>query len=248
MKITIRTGMHYTFLTTLALTIILLTGCGSGNSEDNSSPLPPATGSASLAITPTFQQTTVWCWAAAAEMVLRFYNLPNLNPVGNYQCGIVAAWFVNTPCAFDCSLCVAPIGVMSNEYTLITQYGLLANNFGIPSRVLSASLTFRPLAAEEIKAEIDARRPIIIGISPGNNFAIPNASAHVAVLIGYDFDSPTHTVIVNDPFPFSFVPYLQFPHPYLSNGGVQLRQGQYRLPLASLYGALAWGNTIFRIQ
>lgn len=61
---------------------------------------------------------------------------------------------------------------MSNEFKLITQYGPFANSIGIPSRVLTAKLEFRPLSAQEIKAEIDGQRPVIVGISPGSNFAI----------------------------------------------------------------------------
>ncbi len=245
------TGMRL-WLTILLLSCISinLLACGSETktSAENGQQPSSAASAATLPITPTFQQTPVWCWAAAAEMVFRYYQLPNLNQFGNYQCGIVASWFLGTQCSSDCRLCSQPIGVMSNEYSLITQYGVLANNLGVPSRVLSASLIFRALTAQEIKVEIDGRRPIVAGINPGGGFALPNASQHIAVIAGYDFSSETPAVIVNDPFPFSIFPYIQFPHPYLTSGGVQLQQGQYRIPLNSLYTALSWNNSIVGIQ
>ncbi|MGI9478490.1 MAG: papain-like cysteine protease family protein [Hyphomicrobiaceae bacterium] len=37
------------------------------------------------------QQTSVWCWAATAQMVLEYFDFPDIDPVGNYQCGMVAS-------------------------------------------------------------------------------------------------------------------------------------------------------------
>jgi len=238
--------------------LIPLSGCcflGIGdcdNCQNNpagpSCPQPQPIGQRTLPISPTFQQTVVWCWAASAEMVFRYYGLPNLNPGGNYQCGIVGAWFSNSACVFNCGLCPNPIGPMSNELAVIRGYGPFANTFGFPSRVLSASLIFRALSAAEIKNEIDAGRPVVVGIAPGGGFALPNASQHIAVLVGYEFTASSQTVIVNDPFPFNFAPYSQIAHPYLSRGAQQLQQGQYRVALSDLVAFLGWANSIYQIQ
>lgn len=206
-------------------------------------PAASLTGSRTLAIAPRQQQTDVWCWASSAEMVFRFYGLPSLNPV-SYQCGIVAAWFGGA-CLIDCSQCRSPIGPMSNQLAVIQRYGPYAQSLFIPSRVLSATLVFRSLTAAEVKAEIDAGRPIVIGIAPGGGFALPNASAHIAVLIGYDFNGGAQDAVVNDPYPFEFVPQ---PNPYVSRGGRLLQPGQYRISIAALQVQLQWANTIYRIQ
>jgi hypothetical protein len=54
-----------------------------------------------LDISPTFQQTPVWCWAASAEMVLTYYDIPDLNPVGDFQCAIAA--LVSPACVNNCA-------------------------------------------------------------------------------------------------------------------------------------------------
>jgi peptidase C39-like protein len=213
-----------------------------------SSTTTPLTGQATLGVVPTFQQTEVWCWAASAEMVFRYYNLPNLNTFGNYQCGIVGSWFGGACATLSCGFCQSPVGPMSNEYQVLVGYGRFVQSFGIPSRVLSASLIFRALTASEVKTEIDAGRPIVVGIAPGGGFALPNASQHIAVLVGYSFSGSTQTVVVNDPFPFDLFPYNQMPHPYLSRGGTRLQTAQFRIPIDALTNGLLWANTIYQIQ
>lgn len=236
---------HFRRQTAVIVLLVALVACG-----HKPNPNEPVTlsGKAALAVAPSLQQTPVWCWAASAEMVFRYYGLPNLNPSGNYQCGIVGAWFNNTACFFDCGLCRVGIGPMSNQHELIVGYGQFARAFGVQSRVLSASLIFRALTAAEIKAEIDDGRPVVIGLSPGQAFALPNLSQHIAVLIGYDFTAGEPRVIVNDPFPFGIFPYNTAPHPYLSRGAVEVRTGQYVISLSAVSSGLVWGNTIYGIQ
>jgi hypothetical protein len=50
---------------------------------------PPAAADEQLPISPVFQQNPVWCWAAVGEMALRYLGYPSINPVGDYQFGIV---------------------------------------------------------------------------------------------------------------------------------------------------------------
>lgn len=206
------------------------------------------TGSAQLGITPIAQQTEVWCWAATAEMVFRFYGLPNLNPVGNYQCGIVAA-FYQGPCLGNCGLCVTPIGGMTALKTLIDGYGPFANLNGIPSRVLTSSIAFRALTLPEVKAEIDANRPIVAGITAGG-FPFPNISQHVTVIIGYDASTVVPSLIVNDPFPYDLPIFVSQgrTNPYTQAGATQVAPGRYRIAYTTFTGAMAWGNSIFNIQ
>jgi hypothetical protein len=211
----------------------------------------PVTGQRILSIAPAIQQTAVWCWAASAEMIFRHYQLPNVNGFGNYQCGIVAAWFGTQgypQCLNNCGLCQMPVGAMSNEYRVVTEYGVFIRNVGGASPVLGATLLFRALSAGEVQKEIDANRPVIVGIAPGGGFALPNASQHIAVLIGYDFDGTQPAVIVNDPFPFDIGPFATYSNPYILAGAVIVRPGQYRVPLAALQQQLQWANSITSIR
>jgi hypothetical protein len=233
-------------------TCCILPGCGSGDDErqervgvgPSPGPSPGLGGSRTLAIAPSIQQTQVWCWATAAEMLFRYYGLPNANPFGNYQCGIVAAWF-GGQCFQNCGLCQFAVGPMSNMQQVITRYGTFLTLNGIPSRSLNATLLFRGLSAPEVKNEIDAGRPIVVGIAPGGGFALPNASQHIAVVIGYDYSRGVEEVIVNDPYPFDLIPA---PNPYLVAGGSRFGVGQFRIQIAALTIGLGWANTIYQIQ
>ncbi len=228
------------------LLMLTLVSCGQDGSSEQDEPLPPAIGSAILSIPPTTQQTVVWCWAAASEMVLKYYGLPAFPNFFSYQCGVVQAAFIGTQCALNCGFCVTPVRGMSDVDKVISDYGVILNSVGIPSRVLDASLLLRRLSDQEIKREIDAGRPVLIGITPGSPFLIPNTSAHVAVLVGYDFTGPIQTVTINDPFPFGsypFNPYMTFPL-----RGVQREPGQYSIPLEDVYSGLAWANTVYKIH
>jgi hypothetical protein len=52
-------------------------------------------------------------------------------------------------------------------HTLINQYGLVANQAGVQSRVLTSALAFSALSMDGVMTEIVAGPPILAGISPG---------------------------------------------------------------------------------
>jgi hypothetical protein len=208
--------------------------------------------SAELSIYPVIQDTYVWCWAAVAEMILTHYGLPNLNPAGEFQCGIVAAYFgPNTICWANCThpACIVPIGAVSNLKTLIDNYGRRANAMGASSRVLSSRLAFSALSFEGVVREIDKDRPIMAGISP-TGFALPNASMHFSLIVGYEIDDVTQEkyLIVNDPFPFWHQDFTGQSNPYFQNGGEEVVPGQYKIPYSSFRRQLQWANTIYNIN
>ncbi|AUT60229.1 C39 family peptidase [Paraburkholderia terrae] len=220
-----------------------MVGCSGGGDDSSSSPSAPAAKVQVLPVQPIAQQTEVWCWAASAEMIFRYYGLPSLNLAGNYQCGVVAASFGGA-CYQDCFACVTPIGGMSQMQYVINNYGVVANNF-LPSRILSSRLLFGPLSPAAVITEIDAGRPILAGISP-SSFSYPNISQHVVVIVGYDTTTPEFRLIVNDPFPYAAFPSQ--PNPYLFLNGVPTRPGQFSISYNAFVGAMQWGNTTYSIQ
>lgn len=226
-----------------SLCVTLLSACGGGS--DPPVPVQSAPVSASLAIRPVAQETVVWCWAASAQMVFQYYGLPNLNAAGDYQCGIVAAYFgpAYPACYYNCYLCVAGIPSMDQEQLLVNGYGRLAQSFGLQSRVLSSSLLFAPLSMQDVMAEISARRPVLAGISP-NGISFPDFPEHAVVIVGYD-TSATPALVVNDPFPYAAAGMI---NPYLYLGGVQIQPGQYAIAYESFVTYMKWGNTLYRIQ
>lgn len=204
--------------------------------------------SGSLDISPSIQNTYVWCWAAVAQMVFEHYGLPNMNPAGDFQCGIVAAYFgPNSSCWQNCYSCAVPAGVMSNIKRLVDNYGSVLNSMGAPSANLRSVLSFRPLSFAEIRQEIDAGRPIIAGISPGG-FLLPNASQHVTVVVGYTLENGFSQIIVNDPFPFWHQDFTGRNNPYLGEPGALLGTGQYLIAYQRFVTGLRWGNTIWGIR
>jgi len=209
-------------------------------------PPPPPPVSKSLSIYPVIQETTVWCWAAAAQMVLGYFGYPSINPISP-QCGIVASFF-GGQCAYDCTLCTTGIGPMSNEQYVINYYGPFINSYIYPYsyRPLSSVLIFRALSIDEISNEISNNRPIVVGIAPGGGWALPNASQHIAVLIGYDYSNGNHDVVVNDPYPFHL--YSSQPNPYLLAGAMLLQPGQYKLSYSALVQQMYWANSIYSIH
>lgn len=108
---TLRMSRWSRVVPTLAVVAALIAaGC-----SDRPNPITPSTpgGQRELPIAPIAQQTEVWCWAASAEMILRYYNEPNLNPAGNYQCGVVGGYYYllggpSHPCVSNCFLCQSP--------------------------------------------------------------------------------------------------------------------------------------------
>jgi hypothetical protein len=226
-----------------------LSGCGGG--DNSSQAAAPAPNAQTLAMQPVAQQTQEWCWAASAEMIFRYYGLPDLNGGGNYQCGIVAAYYgaiypAYPQCLSDCSLCGnVAISTMDAEQALIAGYGVLANQINMPSRVLKSTILFSALSMSGVVSEISAGRPILAGITP-NGFPFPDVSQHAVVVVGYNVSGSTPMLVVNDPFPYDAFP--QMPNPYLQAGGNEVQAGRYSVPYASFVSPMNWANTLYGIQ
>lgn len=247
--------MRNTVLLALAFAA-MASGCTKNKNDCSHMPTAPSCSQSStaqpsartLSITPIAQQTEVWCWAATAEMVFRHFSLPSVNGFGNYQCGIVAAYF-GGPCLQNCGLCVTPIASMTELNRVIVNYGLVARQLGLTSPTLSTEILFRPLSLDEVKREIDAGRPVVAGITAGG-FPFPNISQHVTLVVGYEVTASSSSLIVNDPFPYNLPQFVLQgrQNPYFFAGGVEVRPGQYRISYSSYTGFMAWANTIDQIR
>src|SRR5262249_18860616 len=76
-----------------------------------------------LPIRPLAQETPVWCWVAVGAMVLNYYDVPTLNPAGDYQCGIIAARFgPGSICWVNCRACQVPAGAPSEITRMLREY------------------------------------------------------------------------------------------------------------------------------
>lgn len=208
---------------------------------------PPPLPSNLLQIEPVIQQTAVWCWVANGEMVFRYFGLPNVNPAGVYQCGIIGAYFgPGTSCWNYCFSCVVPAGSAAVVLDMLIRYPIVIRPFfqqNIPS--INAYYEHRVLSKQEVKNEINSHRPIIAGISPSGYSG--NTSAHVAMITGYSEENQNLYLYINDPFPFHVYPYNLTGNPYLRAGGYSYNNGRYRVPYGNFVSGLVWQESFFNI-
>lgn len=190
-----------------------------------------------LPIQPVYQQTQVWCWAAVAEMVLRYYDWQSINPAGNYQCGIVA--LLNPICNQNCFACITPIGSTFQLAQVMHYYQQVANQIAYPGDFVEVQPEPR-LSLDDLVGEIDSDAPVLIGISPSGmaSFYPPGMSDHVALVVGYD--EQTGALLVNDPYPYNGIAF----NPYMQVGGQQTKLGQYWISYPALVQGLGYKDTL----
>jgi hypothetical protein len=207
--------------------------------------LPTLIRAETLSIRAVAQETPVWCWVTVGEMVFRYYHVPNVNPGGDYQCGIIGARFgPRTVCWTNCRACQVPAGNPSEITRMLREYPPFAGSvFNRRVSGLDSTHTLSAISKDQVKQEIDEGRPIIVGISPGGGGSA--VSAHVALVIGYDESDDGLILTVNDPFPYQYVPPLT--DPYLRAGGAG-GEGQYTIDFDTFRRQLSWRETFYGIK
>ena len=209
--------------------------------------------SETLDISPVRQETPVWCWLAAGEMVHRHYGIPTLNPTGDYQCGLVATLAgPNTPCWNNCGNCVAAAGQFGLVNTIVAdmvkRYPEVLRSMGrYQGPGLDVKWKYAALSDTDIRSEIDGGNPIIAGISP-SGFPTNAQAEHIALVIGYEVVPGGMLVIVNDPFPFHLAAFGQHPDPYLAAGGRLEQPGRYSIDSRAFIQRLVWRESWYGIR
>jgi hypothetical protein len=226
-------------------------------------PTGPTAAMTTLPIKPVLQATAEWCWLATGQMVFSYYNIPPNNPPNMlpsdpnyYQCG--EARFQNAvrvpgasgPAAFtgrcwlDCNACgTQGAGNLQGLINMVVEYPQFMSVVTGGNYHLQQKSSLTPLPANTVKAEIDARRPIIAGISAGEGMQPPGIAQHAVLIIGYADGG--NTVIINDPWPYQAVGQVA---PYLQFGGTQLQLGQYAVSYSALTGPINWRNAVYGIE
>ena len=171
-------------------------------------------------------------------MVFRHFGVRNNNPAGNFQCGIIGTIMSDTECYTNCfnARCIRPSGSNYATVKMLKDYAWLSSK-----RVLTASETYElPFAV--IKANIDAQKPIIAGVSPTRKQYYEGAE-HVALIVGYEAGPSGVNVIINDPYPYP--PMGNF---YTQNGATALSDYQYKMSLRDFTKNLFWHWSIHNIS
>lgn len=169
------------------------------------------------------QQTPSWCWAATAGMALEFLKFPDINPVRNYQCGVVAAAFPD--CDDDCTRCDTTLDTMMSFVGVLKRYRALALH-GKPvglQRAFSPNYVAYPTYAH-VRRSLNLSYPVIAGISADQRPLNPAEPQHAVLITGYDDDyqaSGEPWVVVRDPYPYAAGdnPWVSAGYPYRQNSG-----------------------------
>jgi hypothetical protein len=195
-----------------------------------------------LQIAPSRQQTPVWCWVAVGEMVFGHLGVPAVN--NNMQCGIVGALALATnhaACARDCRRCNFPAGDAKSVMGMLVDYPRRAAALTGQRAPRVFTTLAGPLPPAELQAELDAGRPLVVGINPDTRPVAFGASQHVALIVGYATRGERLLLIVNDPFPFS---PSTWPDPYLRAGGrAGDAPGRYLIDFDAFARGLGWAET-----
>jgi hypothetical protein len=197
---------------------------------------PILSGAKLLPIAPVVQQTPVWCWVAVGEMLFQYYGVPDANPVGDFQCGIIGRLSQPmSPCDRDCRLCTVPSGSNAGTLRMISVY---------TRRMVGREAFFHEadrVAPDVFVSEIDEHRPVLVGMSPGRRTF--GEAEHVALVVGYSMRGHAVDLVVNDPYP-----YPPQSNPYIANGGIAMAGNQYRIAYPAFRDGLFWHWTVYGIR
>jgi len=131
-------------------------------------------------------------------------GFPNINPVNDYQCGVVAAAF--PACDADCTKCDRALDSMKGLVGLLVRYRQLSLH---GKRAVKASFSPNYVADPDlarIQRSLDLSYPVIVGISPQQRPRYPEQAAHAVLITGYEDDylgTGETWVVVRDPYPYT---------------------------------------------
>ena len=118
-------------------------------------------------------------------MILKHFDYGSVNPVGNFQCGIVA--MLGSECEYNCFLCNTGIGSLHNLTNVLLDYQYYADMMEVGGDQFSPQMTGR-LTPDQVVSKIDEGAPILAGISPSGmgQFYPPSFGEHVALVVEHD--------------------------------------------------------------
>jgi hypothetical protein len=122
------------------------------------------------------QAQSNWCWAACAQMVLRFYGNDTVQ-----QLDIASRFFGPESCA-------DPGSDLCNSAAQVDYLALVYSQWGRKVAYTPDKVSF-----DILQSEINANRPVEIG------FQGDDGNGHQVLVCGYNFDSTGPYLLVNDP-------------------------------------------------
>jgi hypothetical protein len=179
-------------------------------------------------------------------MVLRYYNIPGINPAGDFQCGLAAA-AIGGICRLGCKLCNVGGGSIQNIALFLNSYAsYIRISQGVTSPSISSRVLFSSLSPTELAFEIQNGRPVIAGISLHLQGLPPGLSEHAVVIVGFEVKDDQMNLVLNDPYPYNA---SGVQNPYTESGGeITDITGRYKIPYKRMVADLNWSNSIFDIS
>lgn len=141
--------------------------------------IPPAVtfGAVPPAVPMILQTQTQWCWAACAEMVLRYYGKQGVG-----QCDLANWLFGQSAC------CVKSSSSLCNRPCQTQDVARVFSNWGIRSSLVGSSIPFKSL-----DAEISNSRPVEVG------YVWTGGGGHVVLVVQTRIEKNRAVCQVNDP-------------------------------------------------
>jgi hypothetical protein len=198
----------------------------------------PAQAESLLDIPPAPERAPDQAWAAVAEMIMVYYDVPNTGP-GEMQCSL--AYFLTG--TQDCYK-----SPQESEFTAVSRiikgYSQYAHeSFGeIP--VAMRWEEARTIPPQDVIQEIKFERPILVQIEPPLNEGETKAEKRAVLIVGRDGGPDNLQLIINDP-----KVYQPTENPYVEFGGrIRDQSGQYEMGYADFTSFLKWSATLYKIK
>lgn len=210
--------------------LLLLTGLGTT--------APAHAGEMLLDVAPFPEAAPGQSWAAIAEMLMIYYDVPNTGPK-DMQCSIAFFLTGNENC--DKPAGDSEFAAVSRVVKGYPQYAL--ESFGeLP--VAMRWEDAKTISPDDVWHEIRFERPILVQIEPARNEGQEKLEKRAVLIVGADGTGDNMQLIVNDPKIFA-----PTENPYLESGGrIRDRSGQYQISYADFAAFLKWSATLYKIK
>lgn len=177
-------------------------------------------------------------WAAVAEMIMVYYDVPNTGPA-EMQCSL--AYFLTG--SEDCR---KPAG--ESEFSAVSRvvkgYSQYARETYGELPVAMRWEAARTIPPEELAHEIRFERPVLAEIEPPRNEGETELSKRAVLIVGVDGAGDNLQVIVNDPKIYGVTE-----NPYVEAGGrIRDESGQYQIGYEDFRTFLKWSATLYKIK
>lgn len=177
-------------------------------------------------------------WAAVAEMIMVYYDVPNTGPA-DMQCSLAFYLTGRADCLKDPG---------ESEFTAVARvvkgYPQYAHESFGELPVAMRWKEARTLPPGEVMHEIAFERPVLVEFEPARNEGQTKTEKRAVLIVGTDGGADSLQLIINDPKVFGpgENPYLEF------GGRVRDQSGQYQIGYDDFTAFLKWTATLYAIK